>query len=180
MMVEQYRALARYNMWMNGRLYALAATLSDEERRADRGAFWGSIHRTFNHLLFADRIWLGRFTHDRAVSESRDAQGALIPIHAYGPDLYADFDLLRRERANTDLHIETFVAGLDDAKLAAPLRYRTTKGDAREHPLWQAVTHFFNHQTHHRGQVTTLFSQLGHDPGVTDLILFLASPEMAS
>jgi uncharacterized damage-inducible protein DinB len=171
--VEQYRTLARYNMWMNGRLYALAATLPDAERRADRGAFFGSIHGTLNHILFADRAWLGRFTRDLGLYESRDAHGALIAYEGLDQELYADFDLLRRERAKTDLHIETWVDRLDPERLAAPIRYRTSKGVAHEHPLWQAVTHFFNHQTHHRGQVTTLFSQLGHDPGVTDLIIFM-------
>jgi uncharacterized damage-inducible protein DinB len=171
--VEQYRAFARYNMWMNGRLYALAATLSDAERRADRGAFFGSIHGTLNHILFADRVWLYRFTRDPAIGESRDQDGALIPYQGLDQELYADFGLLRRQRAQTDLHIESWVDGLDAARLAAPVCYRTTKGVEHEHPLWQAVTHFFNHQTHHRGQVTTLFSQLGHDPGVTDLIVIM-------
>lgn len=173
MIVEPYRAFARYNTWMNGRLYALAATLTDAERRADRGAFFRSISGTLNHILFADRVWLHRFTHDPALSESRDATGAVIPYRALDQELYADFTLLRRERAQTDLHIETWVTGLDAARLAAPIRYRTSKGVEHEHPLWQALAHFFNHQTHHRGQVTTLFSQLGHDPGVTDLIAFL-------
>ncbi len=91
-------------------------------------------------------------------------------------ELYADFDLLRRERARTDGDIIAWVDALDDAKLAAPIRYRTSKGEPCEHPLWWAVTHFFNHQTHHRGQLTTLLHQLGHDPGVTDLIAFLRAP----
>ncbi len=177
--VEQYRAFARYNTGMNARLYALAATLSDVERRADRGAFFRSIHGTFNHLLLTDRAWLFRFTHDPALAESRDADGALIIPRELDHELYADFDLLRRERARTDRDIETWVDGLDDARLAAPLRYRTTKGVAHEHPLWQAVTHFFNHQTHHRGQLTTLFMQLGHDPGVTDLIAFVRDEQPA-
>jgi uncharacterized damage-inducible protein DinB len=171
--VEQYRTLARYNTWMNGKLYALAATLADAERRADRGAFFRSIHGTLNHLLFTDRAWLYRFTHDPAIGESRDRDGALIPYRGLDQELYAEFDLLRSEREKTDRHIESWVDGLDAARLAAPIHYRTSKGIEREHPLWQAVTHFFNHQTHHRGQVTTLFSQLGHDPGVTDLIMFM-------
>ncbi len=173
MILEQYRSFARYNTWMNERIYALAATLSDAERRVDRGAFFRSIHGTLNHILLTDRAWMYRFTRDPAIGESRDQDGALIPPRGLDQELYADFDLLRRERARTDSHIESWVDGLDAARLAAPVRYRTTKGVEHEHPLWQAVTHFFNHQTHHRGQVTTLFSQLGHDPGVTDLIVIM-------
>jgi uncharacterized damage-inducible protein DinB len=80
---------------------------------------------------------------------------------------------LRRERARTDAAIEAWVAALDPSSLDAPLSYKTTAGAPQEHPLWRALTHFFNHQTHHRGQVTTLLKQLGHDPGITDMITML-------
>ena len=169
-LAEQYRLLARYNTWMNARLYSLAAALSDDERRADRGAFFRSIHGTFNHLLLVERIWLHRLTGDAALSTSRDADGAVIRYRGLDQELYADFEQLRHEQAVTDAHVERWADGLDAAALAGPMRYHSTDGAAREHPLWQGATHLFNHQTHHRGQLTTLFSQLGHDPGVTDLI----------
>ena len=172
--IDHYQTMARYNRLMNERLYAVASELSDEERKRDLGAFFRSVHGTLNHLLLADRAWLGRFTHDRAVFESLDAEGR--PIHLTGAldqELYADFTALRRERAQTDVVIENFVEGLTPERLVTPLTYRTSKGERCEHPLWWALSHFFNHQTHHRGQVTTLLFQLGHDPGVTDLIAFL-------
>jgi uncharacterized damage-inducible protein DinB len=59
-----------------------------------------------------------------------------------------------------------------DDFLTCAMRYSNTKGVRREHPAWIALTHFFNHQAHHRGQVTTLLMQAGVDPGVTDLIAF--------
>lgn len=160
-LLEQYAFLARYNRWMNEKLYALAATLSDEERRRPMGAFFGSIHATLNHVLLGDRIWLSRL-----------AAGEMPTFTSMADELFADFEELRRERALTDGAIERFVASLDDAKLAATVDYRTKRGPS-SHPLWYAVTHLFNHQTHHRGQVTTLFMQLGRDPGVTDLIALM-------
>jgi len=172
--IEQYAALAAYNRWMNEKLYATAAELTDEEGRRDLGAFFRSVHGTLGHVLLADRAWLGRFTGDRAVAESRDASGAPIALTGkLDQELYADFAELRRERARTDADIERFVAGLDADRLAAPFRYRTNAGVPQEHPLWWAVLHFFNHQTHHRGQATTLLKQLGRDPGVTDLVAML-------
>ncbi len=167
---ELARVMARYNRWMNEKLYAFAAELSDAERKQDRGAFFGSIHRTLNHLLLADRVWLGRFTG--ATLEP----GELGPggIRALDQELYADFDELRRERAATDDSIDAFVATLDPEKLAGPLRY-LRRGKVNELPLWHAVAHLFNHQTHHRGQVTTLLMQARHDPGVTDLVAMLRS-----
>lgn len=175
-LAAQYQAFARYNTWMNTRLYELCATLSDEDRKRDLGAFFRSVHGTLNHLLLTDRGWLGRFTRDSALVESRDADGnPIAPTGRLDQELYADFGLLRKERVRTDASIEAWADSLDDARLAAPFRYRTSAGQPYEHPLWWAVTHFFNHQTHHRGQLTTLLKQLGHDPGVTDLVAFLRS-----
>jgi uncharacterized damage-inducible protein DinB len=173
LLVEQFQALARYNAWMNERLYALCATLGDEERRRDRGAFFRSIHGTLNHILLADRAWLGRFTGDAAVARSLDAAGNPIEVRGLDHELYADFDHLRRERARTDADVERFVAGLTEERLAASFKYKSAAGLRFEHPLWQAVTHFFNHQTHHRGQVTTLLFQAGRDPGVTDFAVLV-------
>ena len=169
---SQYEALARYNRWMNERLYELASTLPEEQRTRDTGAFFGSIHATLNHILLADRAWLTRFTGDEARFASRDAEGEPIEVKSLGQLLYARFEDLRRERSKTDADIEDFVKDLDGESLDANIRYER-RGKAYEHPLWWAVGHLFNHQTHHRGQVTTLLSQLGHDPGVTDMLALL-------
>jgi len=173
-MAEQFRQLARYNTWMNVKLYAEAAALDDDARKRDLGAFFKSLHGTLSHVLWADRIWLWRFTKDAEIGLSMDRDGNPIPIGMHDQILYADFAELRRERARTDAHIEVWTDGLDDARLAAPLTYRNMSGSERTHPLWMAVTHFFNHETHHRGQATTLLMQLGRNPGVTDFMVFLS------
>jgi uncharacterized damage-inducible protein DinB len=175
-MSEQLQTLARYSAWMNRRLYAHCAALPDEERRRDRGAFFGSIHRTLNHLLLADGIWMTRFSGDRDRHGSRDASGALIPITSLDQELYADWDQMARERAAADARIQAFMDGVTNEQLAAPFRYKNLPGKVFEEPMWWSVTHFFNHATHHRGQVTTLLSQAGVDPGVTDLIAFVRDP----
>jgi len=165
---EWLNALARYNRWMNDKLYGLAATLSDEARKRDSGAFFKSIHGTFNHLMVADRVWLARFKGQTA------PEGFMAPggIRALDQELYADFDDLRRERALTDDELSAWVAALTPERLAAPLVF-IRRGQRMECPLWHTVAHVFNHQTHHRGQLTTLFMQQGHDPGVTDLFAML-------
>jgi uncharacterized damage-inducible protein DinB len=162
-LIRQYQAMARYNRWMNDRLYALAAELSDEERKRPMGAFFGSVHGTFNHLLLTDRGWLARF----GVGEAPRVRGL-------ADELYADFADLRRERAQTDAALEAYAAALSPEDLERVLTYRTiTTGKSMAHPLWMGLTHLFNHQAHHRGQITTLFSQLGRDPGVTDAIVVM-------
>lgn len=165
---EHARVMARYNRWMNDKLYAAASQLTDAERKQDRGAFFRSIHGTLNHLLLADRVWLGRYT-GAALREGEMGPGG---IQTLDQELYSDFDELRRAHTKTDDELEAFVAALTIEELAASLRY-TRRGVVNEFPLWHAVAHLFNHQTHHRGQVTTLLLQAGQDPGVTDLIAML-------
>jgi len=167
---DHARVLARYNRWMNDKLYAVAEKLTDAERKQDRGAFFASIHLTLNHLLLADRVWLGRFT-GATLQEGEMGPGG---IRSLGQELYDDFDELRRERAKTDDELDAFVATLTEEKLTGELRY-LRRGAVNAFPLWHAVAHLFNHQTHHRGQVTTLLMQAGHDPGVTDLVAMLRS-----
>jgi uncharacterized damage-inducible protein DinB len=113
---------------------------------------------------------MGRFT-GAALTEGELGPGG---IRSLGQELYADFDELRRERTRTDDEIDAFVATLTEERLSGNLRY-LRHGVVNEFPLWHAVAHFFNHQTHHRGQVTTLLMQAGHDPGVTDLVAMLRS-----
>lgn len=164
---EWLSILARYNRWMNEKLYALAAQWSDEERKRDRGAFFKSIHGTFNHLLVADRVWLSRFMDEPA------PEGFMAPgIRSLDQELFADFEELRRERALTDAKLSAWVAELTEERLMGPLVYKRA-GQRHEQPLWGVVAHVFNHQTHHRGQITTLFTQSGTDPGVTDLVAML-------
>ncbi len=165
---EWLGALARYNRWMNDKLYGLAATLSDELRKRDQGAFFRSIHGTFNHILLADRVWLARFT-GVAVADDFLGPGG---IRSLDQELYVDFDELRSERAHTDDELSAWVSGLTDERLSAMLVYQR-RGSPHESPLWWAVAHLFNHQTHHRGQITTLLHQQGCDPGVTDLFAML-------
>ncbi|HZI83514.1 MAG TPA: DinB family protein [Casimicrobiaceae bacterium] len=152
------RLMAQYNRWMNERLYALCAAMSDPERKQDRDAFFGSIHGTLNHLLWGDRMWLGRFVGQPCTSPP------------YGADMFAVFEELAPERRATDRDLMQWAEGVSQAWLAAPLSYTSVvDGEARRLPGSVAAIHLFNHGTHHRGQLTTLMKQAGVDPGVTDL-----------
>lgn len=172
-MVEGYRELARYNRWMNQRVYAVCAELSDAERRLDRGAFFGSIHATLTHLLITDRIWLARLVDDSEEARFSDERGEPIALEGLATDVLPDFSRLRAEREKTDERLVDFADALQPEQAAGAFRYRNVAGKRFEHPLWWALTHLFNHQTHHRGQVTTLLSQLGRDVGVTDFVIYL-------
>jgi uncharacterized damage-inducible protein DinB len=159
-----YRMLARYNSWVNNQLGDVCAALSDVERKTDRHAPFRSIHGLWNHLLLTDRVWLGRF------------HGTPFVVSGLDQELYSDFEALRRERVRTDEAIAAFVANLTAQKLADPLHYVPISNPTpRTCPLFLAVQHMFNHQTHHRGQMTALLDQMDVDFGVTDLFAFPAA-----
>ena len=164
-----FELMARYNQWMNARLYAQAATLDEAELRADRGAFFGSILATLAHILAADTHWLKRFAVAMPGMASLDPVRALpLPALVRG-NVSPEFARLQADRAAMDAAILAFTLEADDALYAQPLRYTNSAGEPHTKPAGLVLRHVFNHQTHHRGQVTTLFSQLGIDVGVTDL-----------
>jgi uncharacterized damage-inducible protein DinB len=154
--------LARYNRWQNENLYGVADALSDAERRRELGAFFGSIHGTLSHLLWADRIWMSRFA-----GTPRPAGG--IPESV---SLYGDWGELKRERAAFDGVIVDWAERLDDDAVAGDLTWFSNAVKAEvSRPRWLLLTHMFNHQTHHRGQVHCMLTQAGGKPGDTDLFI---------
>ncbi|MCL2429113.1 MAG: DinB family protein [Alphaproteobacteria bacterium] len=160
-MKPHFVTFAGYNAWANRRLYEAAATLTDEEYRADRGAFFRSVHGTLNHLLVTDRIWMRRLTG------SGDAPDRLDAIVF---DRLAD---LREAREAEDRRIVVYVAGLSEADLASTITYRrATTAEVFEQVRGEALAHLYNHQTHHRGQAHAILSGLGKRPPELDLLVF--------
>ena len=175
---DNYRFLARYNAWFNTRLYDACEQLDDAGRKRDRGAFFGSIHHSLNHLVVADQVWLRRLRQcgDDNGHASPALAGSVLDLpESFTLDmlLFDDWAALRAKRDQLDAAIESWVAQWPAGFPQFTMRYSNTKGVQRVHPAWQALTHVFNHQTHHRGQVTTLLMQAGVDPGVTDLIALI-------
>jgi uncharacterized damage-inducible protein DinB len=152
-----YRMFGRYNAWANSRLYDAVARLTSEQYRADRGAFFKSVHGTLNHLLVTDRIWMQRFTGEG------DAPNRLDAI------LFETFDDLRAARQAEDRRIVDFVDGLDEGRIAATIKYRRVSSrEEFEQQLAPALAHWFNHQTRHRGYVHALLTGLvGQAPDIT-------------
>lgn len=149
-MNAHFAMFARYNRWANRRLYDCAAAIPDADYRADRGAFFGSVHATLNHILVADRIWMRRFTGEG-------------PLHTdLETIVHDDLQSLRAAREAEDARIVGYVDGLDEAALAGNFSYRTiVRPSEITQPLAPALAHFFNHQTHHRGQVHALLTGIG-------------------
>jgi uncharacterized damage-inducible protein DinB len=162
-MKPHFLMLAAYNRWANERLYEAAGTLPDADYRAERGAFFGSLHGTLNHLLVGDRIWMGRFT-GQASGHTRLDEIA-----------YDGLPALAAARRDEDERIIAYVDSLTEAEIAAPFTYRTIASPADvTQPRRSALSHFFNHQTHHRGQAHCLLTIVGERDAAPplDLILF--------
>jgi uncharacterized damage-inducible protein DinB len=156
-----YRMFAHYNAWANQRLFDVAARLTSEQYRADRGAFFKSVHGTLNHLLVTDRIWMQRFTGEGKAPDRLDAI------------LFETFDELRAAREAEDRRIVDFVDRLDDNRIAGTIKYRrVSTPELFEQQLAPALAHWVNHQTHHRGQIHALLTGLVGAAPELDLLYF--------
>ncbi len=165
--------MARYNQWMNQRLYEAAARLPEEILKADRRAYFSSLFGTLNHLAVADTIWLKRFAAHPAQQGALVAMQALPLPKALDQLLFSELDQLASYRKMLDALIVDWCATLQEADLDQVLHYANTRGVVSDKPLFSLLMHFFNHQTHHRGQASTLLSQAGVDLGVTDLLALI-------
>jgi len=149
--------LARYNKIANERLLEACANLDDAEYRKQRQGSFGSIHGLLNHMLLGDQIWMARF----------EGNGRATP--ALNTVLFDNFPTLRSARVEQDARIESFFVGLDACFLERSLSYTNSRGKNYDEKAPVAVSHFFNHQTHHRGQVHVMLSQTHVAPPSLDL-----------
>jgi uncharacterized damage-inducible protein DinB len=163
--VAYVRTMAAYNAEMNRRLYAASERIPDAKRREPRGAFWGSLHGTLCHLLWGDRMWMSRFDNWPKPNVMQKDSATLV----------ADFNELRRQRVEADDRISTWAGQVtDDWLLADQVWFSGSAQTELRKPRGFLVAHFFNHQTHHRGQAHALITASGEPTGDTDLFLVVA------
>ncbi len=165
------RTMAQYNEEMNRRVYQAASCLTEAERRTERGAFWGSIHGTLNHLLWADRMWMSRF----ASWPKPD-----VPLKQ-STKLVDDFAALRAARETVDADLLAWAGQVDAAWLEQDQTWFSgSVGRELRAPRALLIAHFFNHQTHHRGQVHAMLTAAGQDTGDTDLFLLVRPSSLSA
>ena len=157
MLIQNFQMLARYNTLANRKLYDVCSQLSEEELKQTRPAFFKSIHGTLNHILVGDRIWMGRFTGKEMPSTGLDAI------------LYDDFAELREIRVLEDEQIENFMSNLNQDFLTGTISYVNNQNKVYSDPVNLLLSHFFNHQTHHRGQIHDMLTQTEIAPPVLDM-----------
>ena len=162
--------MATYNQWMNAKVYDAASKLSAAELTEDRGAFFGSILGTLNHIVVADTMWLKRFATHASSTATLAVMVALPTPERLDQVMFDDLEGLKAHRQWLDSVIINWIAALTDEDATTVLSYHNTKGVPASRCFSNRILHLFNHQTHHRGQVTTLLSQAGIDIGTTDLL----------
>ena len=167
--------MAIYNDWMNAKVYEAARSLTDEELSVDRQAFFGSILGTVNHLVAGDTVWLQRFArHPANYLALKPIQQLPVP-QSLDQLLFSDIRELSAHRVWLDQVIVAWSRSIKASDLDYSLSYTSMKGAPADRNFYGLVMHFFNHQTHHRGQVTTLLTQSGVDVGDTDLVALVPS-----
>ena len=168
--------MANYNQRMNKQIYQVSDKLGKEKLEKDMGAFFGSILGSLNHILVGDLLWLSRFG-----GHSSDYV-TLLKLNEYPKPqklndvLYSEFPELYKTRKEVDHLIQYWLK--DETKemhFEQNLTYSNSKGITSSRNFGELVSHFFNHQTHHRGQVSTLLYQFGYDVGVTDFLIDIPS-----
>lgn len=172
----QYQAhfllMATYNRRMNHQVYTAARQLDEAELHQDQGAFFGSVIGTLNHLLVGDLIWLRRFsTHSESYQLKIQLHNLPVP-KGLNELMFDRLDTLETARQQVDQCVLDWLANeVQENDFSRALVYRNSQGIASERNFGELLAHLFNHQTHHRGQVSTLLSQLGQDVGATDFLL---------
>ncbi len=151
-LIAHFQFLARYNALANQRIYSACAELTDAERKQIRPAFFQSIHNTLNHIMVGDRLWMARFSGNKIASTGLDTI------------LYENFDQLWENRQIEDTKIEDFFQKFDETRFDQTICYRNSAGNIHDDPIDILIMHFFNHQTHHRGQIHGCNSESDFDP----------------
>ena len=168
--LSSLQLMSQYNLWMNQKVCQAAGQLEPEELKCDRGAFFGSILGSLNHIYVADVIWLSRFSQHPQGYSALSHLPKLPSYRLLDQTVANDLETMTRIRQELDEIIISWCQELRPEELATNLPYRDTKGNLYQKNFGQLIYHFFNHQTHHRGQITTLITQQGLDIGVTDLL----------
>jgi uncharacterized damage-inducible protein DinB len=160
--VEYCQTMAAYNAWQNRGLIDVMRALPKAELLKDRKGFFGSIFKTANHLLWGDQLWIARF--DGGV-------GPRVTSVPESVDLYDNLDMFLGDRLRTDDRIKRWAGKLKQLDLVGPLAWHSTSTNKNmTRPKAECIVHFFNHQTHHRGQLHAMFTAAGHTPQATDLV----------
>ncbi|MBD1584827.1 DinB family protein [Pseudoalteromonas sp. S16_S37] len=171
--LEHFILMSKYNSRMNAQVFNSMRELPEEVLHQNKGAFFGSLMGTVNHILVGDIIWLSRFSkHSELYTALSELLIVLPTPKKLDEILFASLEPLEHIRKKVDSTIEFWLVNeVNEADIERCLSYKNSRGIVSTKKFSELVSHLFNHQTHHRGQVTTLLTQLGIDIGITDYLI---------
>lgn len=176
-LLSNLQLMSQYNQWMNQKIYQVAQQLGNDQIQQDQGAFFNSLFGTLNHIYVADLIWLRRFAQHQKKYSSLNQLPELSSYTTLNQTVANQIKILNQLRQELDTIIINWCQEVDAQDLEDSLSYTDTKGNIYQKNFGQLIHHFFNHQTHHRGQATTLINQQGLDVGVTDLLKIISEQQ---
>lgn len=181
--IKHFCTLATYNARLNRQVFTAASVLSHDQLHEDRGAFFKSIMGTLNHILVGDLLWLRRLYLHHGTDNAQFSQLVKLAefpaVTSLNQILFEDFSVLKEKRFAVDAIISLWInEQLSEADLESDFRYQNMKGESSTKNFGEMLSHIFNHQTHHRGQVSTLLMQAGVDIGVTDYLIDVCSIDL--
>ena len=165
---DLYLQFCTYNRNMNQKIFRVSSELDFAQLSKNMGAFFKSIQGTLQHIMVADLIWLGRFKTIGGKETLLRELDQYPNIERLDQEIFSEFSQLSDYRKKLDQLLFQFIESLTPEEIQSVFRFKNMAGNEYSNFLWVYLSHLFNHQTHHRGQATTLLTQLGLDIGVTD------------
>ena len=160
--VDTLRDLFDYNYWARDRQLEACAALTEEQFLRPMGNSFSSVRDTLAHLVAVEWVWLERW-----LGRSPTKLGG----GEYSAETFPTLGTVRERWRTVEGNMRSYLSGLQDSALERPLSYTNFKGERWTYPLWQTLVHVVNHQTYHRGQITTLLRQLGASAPVIDFLV---------
>lgn len=169
---DHYRRYARYNAWLNQSLLEASLSLPKSEQDKDQNIFFQSLTGSWNHIMVGDLLWLNRLAKIFPILD--DQMDQWPKPTKLNQMLYSNLEDLTKPRQQLDELIIQWCDFLRESDCEDRLQYHNSQEELQVRPLPDVLQHLFNHQTHHRGQISAVLSQLGIDYGTTD---FIAMPD---
>lgn len=159
-LLQQY---ATYNFWANKKIIERVSQLPEEQIQKEIASSFPSVYKTVVHMMDVESIWWQRL---------KLAEHVEWP----GENFTGSFDVLSKKLLQLSRQWEEWVQQTNEANLTHVFAYQNSKKEHFKQPVYEMLVHLFNHQTYHRGQVVTMFRQLGADKiPATDFIIFSRS-----
>lgn len=135
-----------------------------------KGYFFKTLGAIFDHLFSSDMIWMRAFLSIENYGFDLEKEIGQVP--KYGADVFRGFDEYIIQRVRLDNFILNFVSCIDGDFLKQTVYRKTIKGNILERIAFKAMVHFFNHQTHHRGQISAILDEMNIENNYSNMILF--------